>query len=129
MSSSHTLLSRDPIDAHYLSIDSYQPNAVTIADHCYTHSLLITPTQIFTWPVTALADLTAESLQPIIDLKPDLVLLGTGETFELVRAEQLQPLYAAGIAIECMNNYAACRTHMVLLAEKRRVVTALILLS
>src|SRR3989338_3321121 len=111
MSSSHSLLSRDPIDSHYLTIDSYQPNEVIIANQQYTHSILITPTEIITWAVSSIQDLSAQSLQPILELTPDLLILGTGETFTLIAPEKLQSLYQARIAVECMNNSSACRTH------------------
>ena len=93
----------------------------------YTKSVLVAATRIDDWPATDFASLRADHFAPLLALKPDLVLLGTGATLRFPRPEVTQALLGAGIGLEVMDNPAACRTYNILLAEGRDVVAALLL--
>lgn len=79
------------------------------------------------WPPRTAQTLTAEHLQAVVELQPQVILLGTGERQVFPPPEVLAPVYRAGIGIEVMNTPAACRTYNVLVQEGRQVVAALIL--
>ena len=79
------------------------------------------------WPAASLDSLTADHLAAIVELKPEIVLLGSGPTFRFPEPAILAPLYKAGIGVEVMDTPAACRTYNILLAEGRNVHAALIL--
>ena len=81
------------------------------------------------WPIASVTELTADHSAAILDLKPEIVLLGTGRTFTFPDRAKLAPLYGAGLGVEIMDTPAACRTYNILLAEGRNVVAALVVRS
>ena len=62
----------------------------------------------------------------LAELKPEVVLLGTGSTIRFVPPRMTAALTEIGVAVECMDTAAACRTYNILMSEGRRVVTALL---
>ena len=93
----------------------------------HTESLVVSGDRLVTaWPAATVEALTADHVAAIVDLKPEIVLLGTGATFRFVEPALLAPLYKAGIGVETMDTPAACRTYNILLGEGRNVVAALI---
>jgi len=109
------------------TIKGYSPGKVKINDTIYETSLIISADNIIEWNVESVDSLTPEHLDPIIKLKPDLVLIGTGEKLIFPKPILLEPFHKAKIGIEFMNNAAACRTYDLTLVEGRRVVVALFL--
>jgi uncharacterized protein len=80
---------------------------------------------ILDWRAHAVASLTAEDLEPIFALQPDVVLLGSGlrQTFPASAIKQV--FVTRRIGLEAMDLGAACRTYKILVQEERRVVAAL----
>jgi uncharacterized protein len=78
------------------------------------------------WPASSLAALAPDHLAAIVELKPEIVLLGTGAKFGFPEPALLAPLHKARIGVEVMDTAAACRTYNILLGEGRNVVAALI---
>ncbi|MDP2247911.1 MAG: Mth938-like domain-containing protein, partial [Nitrosomonadales bacterium] len=70
--------------------------------------------------------LTVEHFEKIAELKPEVVLLGTGNKHRFIHPRLTAPLTALGISVECMDTAAACRTYNILMAEGRHVAAALI---
>lgn len=79
------------------------------------------------WPVTRVAEVTADTLAPVLALGPELLLIGTGERQAFVAPRELRALIGARIGVECMTTAAAARTFNVLASEGRRVVGAFVL--
>ncbi|WP_434213356.1 Mth938-like domain-containing protein [[Pseudomonas] boreopolis] len=91
-------------------------------------SFLLTPEKLVeAWPVAALDQLTAAHMQPVLELAPALVLLGTGESQGFPPPEVMAACLTRGIGIEAMTNAAAARTYNVLASEGRKVALAMIL--
>ena len=63
----------------------------------------------------------------LLELSPEVVLLGTGDCQRMPPAELYAAFAARGIGLEVMDNRAACRTYNVLLGEYREVAVALML--
>jgi uncharacterized protein len=63
----------------------------------------------------------------LLDLKPEVILIGTGARQVFPPAEVMAAALRRGVGIEVMDNAAAARTHAVLAGEGRRVVAAFIL--
>ncbi len=63
----------------------------------------------------------------MLELKPELVILGTGERQVFPAAAFMAGLLRKGIGVEVMDNAAAARTYDLLAGEGRRVVAAFIL--
>ena len=109
-------------------IDSYQAGYLEVNKTCYENSLIIAPHSLVElWAPRSLNDLTPADLANLLELKPKILILGTGKTFEFPSSDLLAPFYAAQIGIEVMDTAAACRTYNILMSEEREVVVALLL--
>jgi uncharacterized protein len=90
-------------------------------------SLVVDAEHVITdWPVTSVEGLGADHMAAIVELGPEIVLLGTGAALRFPEPALLAPLYKAGIGVEVMDTPAACRTYNILLGEGRNVVAAVI---
>lgn len=109
-------------------IRAYAKDFIQVNEQKIRHSLIVMPEQLITtWPPQSIADLTADYLQMIVDLRPSIVLLGSGENLIFPNPELLNVFYQQKIGIEVMNNGAACRTYSVLMSEGRKVAAALLI--
>jgi uncharacterized protein len=91
-------------------------------------SLLLLPSGIWAWPVTAPSGITAQTLAPVIAEAPDigLLLIGTGRARWPLPAELVQLLATHRISAETCQTGQAANTYNILLDEGRRVAAALI---
>jgi uncharacterized protein len=78
------------------------------------------------WAVSRFEDLTEAHFETIAQLKPEVVVFGSGSRIRFAKPALLRPLIDARIGVETMDSPAACRTYNVLLAEGRSVVAALL---
>ncbi len=111
-------------------IDSYGPGRFRIATKVYESSVLVFPERTIAWPVSAMKDVSSQSLELVMQAEPsvDVLLVGCGPRMQLMESELRAELRAAGIGVDTMDTGAACRTYNALLAEGRQVAAALILL-
>ncbi len=79
------------------------------------------------WPVDSLDAMEDHHLDRLLTVRPDVILLGTGDTQRHLPPALLYRALAQGVGIEVMSNAAAARTYNVLLAEDRNVLAAFIL--
>jgi uncharacterized protein len=109
-------------------LDAFGAGGFRFADMSHRGSILATPSGIRIWPVSAFAEITLESLQPILDEADtiDFLILGIGREIAFLPAFLRDPFKAAGITVEAMATPAAARTFNVLVGEERRVAAALI---
>ncbi len=100
---------------------------ICINDTLYKNSVIVTPNQIIEpWGPQSIDDFTTEHLQVILQLSPELVIIGSGEQQKFLPATRLRPLIEQKIGVEIMTTPAACRTFNLLAAENRNVVAAII---
>ena len=93
----------------------------------YTDSLVVAGDKLVTdWPLRSIEALSADHFAAILEMKPEIVLLGTGASFAFPEPARLAPLHKARVGVEVMDTAAACRTYNILLGEGRAVVAALI---
>ena len=105
----------------------YGEGYVEINKARHSASLVVTGDRLVTdWPATAAASLLPDHMAAIVELKPEIVLIGTGARLIFPDRALLAPLYKAGIGVEIMDTPAACRTYNILLAEGRGVLAAVI---
>ena len=91
-------------------------------------SLVVLPDRIVEhWNVQSLERLTPGDIEALASLKPELVLLGTGDALYFPNSRLLARLAAAGIGTEVMDTRAACRTYNILAEEGRNVAAALVI--
>jgi uncharacterized protein len=79
------------------------------------------------WVVSGFDGLQETHFDYFLALKPDVVLLGTGEKQRFPHPRLYRALTDAGIGVECMDTPAACRTYNILVAEDRKVVAAILI--
>ncbi len=110
------------------TVHSYTDEEIRIAGKNYRQSLILAPDQIVeNWSVTDADLLEEEQLQQILELKPEIVLLGTGKQRVMFNTTEKMQLLMLFPGMEMMETAAACRTYNLLAAEGRRVVAGLII--
>ncbi|MDQ2702097.1 MAG: Mth938-like domain-containing protein [Pseudomonadota bacterium] len=78
------------------------------------------------WPPRDITALSMADLEPVLALKPELIVLGCGATQAFPPPATLAACLQRGIGLESMVNSAAARTYNVLASEGRRVVAAFV---
>jgi uncharacterized protein len=79
------------------------------------------------WRAAGFESLRAEDFAAVLELEPELVLIGTGARQRFPAAALLRPFIDGGVGFEVMDTAAACRTYNILMGEGRHVVAALLL--
>lgn len=109
-------------------IRHYEPGLVQVNQQKLNKSCIITQKTLQTdWGPNHLNQLTTDHLQTLLDLKPEVLILGTGEKQIFPAAELFSYCARRGVSLEVMDNSAACRTYNVLTTEQREVVVGLII--
>ena len=109
-------------------IRGYSAQEIRIGERRLQASCIVSAdTLIEDWAPKSFAELVVEHLEPIMALKPELVLLGTGSIHRFPASAIRAALTTRGIGLEAMDLGAACRTFNILVQEERRVVAALFL--
>ena len=91
-------------------------------------SFIIAPDRLIEdWPPRRLDQLDIAAMQALIDVQPEVVILGTGERQAFPAAEVMAAFLQRGIGIEAMANAAAARTFDILAGEGRRVAAGFLL--
>ena len=105
----------------------YGEGYVEVSGTRHVQSLVVSGDRlILDWPARSVESLSADHIAAIVELAPEIVLIGTGARFQFPEQAMLVPLQKAGIGVEVMDTQAACRTYNILLGEGRNVVAALI---
>ncbi len=109
-------------------IESYGDDGFRISGERYPGPVIVWPEGVATWAVSGIGAAAIETLDAVFAAEPpiEILLIGSGATFEMAPAALRSALGARGVSIESMDTGAACRTYNVLMAEDRRVAAALI---
>jgi uncharacterized protein len=109
------------------AISRHEPGAVWVNNARFEGGLLVPwKGDVQAWSATDHAALTAEHFGELLQLKPELVIFGSGLRLRFISAALYRCLIDARIGLETMDSAAACRTYNVLAAEGRSVVAALL---
>jgi uncharacterized protein len=109
-------------------ITGYDDSFVEINKRRYAQNLIVMADKlILDWQATDFASLVEAHFEELIDLRPEVVLLGTGEKHQFLHPKIYQNLTAQNIPLECMTTAAACRTYNFLMSEGRNVSAALLI--
>ncbi len=112
----------------YLYIRCVEEQGIVVVDRKLCRSFVISRERaIENWAVRNINDLGPEHLVPLLDLQPEVVLIGSGPKLQFASPEAMAFLLSRGIGCEVMNNAAVARTFNVLANEDRAVVAAFIL--
>jgi uncharacterized protein len=108
-------------------VRGYSATGVRIDDRLYAASVVVNATTVIEgWPPRSISEATEADLQGVLDLQPEILLLGTGRRQVFPSPQLLALLYRARVGFEVMDTGAACRTYNVLVSEGRNVAAALI---
>lgn len=112
-------------------ISNYGPGVLSVNGQDFHGNILILKDRIVEgWFSGELSELTVAHFDPIFELdgpeRPEIVLLGSGESHLFPDFSLLAALKQRGVSLEVMNTRAACRTYSVLVSEFRPVAAALL---
>ena len=101
---------------------------VMVSGERYDSSIVVSAEEVhIDWHVAGFDALNEAHFTYFLGLKPEVLLLGTGPTQRFPHPRLYRALTDAGIALECMDTPAACRTYNILVAEDRKVIAAIII--
>jgi uncharacterized protein len=104
----------------------YGPGYVAVNSVRYEKCVVVSPLAVTDWAVSGFDALTGGDFAFIAELKPEIVILGTGAAQRFPPPKLARDLAATGIGVEIMDTRAACRTYNILAAESRKVVAAIL---
>jgi uncharacterized protein len=105
---------------------AYGEGYVMVGAQRVDRSVIVLPERLLPWRPAAFDALGAEDFDVFLDLKLEILLLGTGPTQRFPHPRLTQTLGPRRIGVEAMDLRAACRTYNILVAEERRVAAALL---
>lgn len=109
-------------------IRGYGPGEIRVNNTTYNSSLLLTQSRIMPdWNPPPLSEWTPEVLDPLLELDPEIILVGTGRELHMLGTPFLAHALRHGVGLEVMTTEAACRTFSVLVSEDRKVAAALVI--
>lgn len=109
-------------------VRGYAPGRLRIGEREFARSVIVcAATLIDDWRPQHIGELTAADLEPVLALRPQVLLLGSGARQVFPGPALLARLHAARIGFEVMDTGAACRTYNVLVGEGRDVAAALLI--
>jgi len=109
------------------AITAYAVGEIRMRDRVFRASLIATREAVIEeWNPAAVEALAIGDFARLLELAPDVVILGTGPKQRMPPPELFAAFAARRIGLEVMDTGAACRTYNLLLSEYREVALALI---
>ncbi len=97
-----------------------------IGDQVWSDPIALTPAGVLEgWTAPPLEDLSIESLSTLLNLSPELVIVGTGSQQFLPNRALMFAMARSGVGLEIMDTPAGARTFNVLLGEGRSLAAVL----
>ena len=119
------LVLEQPGDSLY--IRSVSADGIRVGDEYFRDPLILNADQIIPGcGISSVEQVSEQSLEGLLSLQPDVVLIGTGATQQFLEPRQMMLFYSRNIGVEVMTTEAACRTFNVLVSEMRNVAAILI---
>ncbi len=109
-------------------IDAYTSGHIVVSGCDYATGLIVSPRQIVEgWGPAEPAYLTAQHIAALLDLDPQVIVIGTGVRQVFPHPTLYTHAHRRGIGVEVMDTGAACRTYNILVGEGRRVAAGLMI--
>lgn len=109
------------------TVTGYGPGYVEINAVRHERPILVMPEgDIVPWPVSRFEDLEPAHFEALLERKPEVVLLGTGDRLRFPHPRLTTALARQHIGVDAMDLQAACRTYNILMAEGRKVAAVLL---
>ena len=107
-------------------ITGYDSTAVEINGRSFKKPFILSPMEFISdWQPQDLSSLAIEHFADLYEMKPEVIILGTGQIQTFPDREILKYLVQNRIGYEIMDTQAACRTFNVIMAEGRNVVAGM----
>jgi uncharacterized protein len=118
-------------EGHYpyqAPIDAYGNGGFRFAEMSHRGSLLCLPGGMTAWPVASAAEVTLETLAPVLEAADsiDVLLIGLGDDIAALDKSIRAAFRERNVIVEATATGGAVRTYNVLLGEQRAVGAALI---
>lgn len=108
-------------------ITRHEPGRVWVGTVCFESGVVVPWTGTpLPWEAGTFDELSEATFTALLQMKPALVIFGSGNKIKFPKPEWLRGLVRARVGIETMDTAAACRTYNVLASERRNVVAALL---
>lgn len=109
-------------------IDAYAAGRIVVSGRDYHTGLIVTPQQVVEgWGPAEPAGLAAQHIAALLDLEPQVVVIGTGAVQVFPPPALYALAHGRGVGLEVMDTGAACRTYNILVGEGRRVAAGLMI--
>jgi len=115
----------EDLDKSKNTITGYEKDCIYVNNKIIKKPFTLAPDALVLWEAEAFTDFNNTHIDQIEALKPEVIIIGTGEKHLFLDHSLLKKLVALGIGYEIMTTSAACRTYNILISEDRRVVAAL----
>ena len=109
------------------NISAHGPGFVIINQQRHESPVVVMPDKLIApWPIGNRAALGVADFEAILQLKPELVVFGSGAAFRFPDPRIMALFAKAKTGFDVMDTPAACRTYNVLMSEGRNVAAALL---
>lgn len=109
-----------------VSVRSVANGEFLIGEQTWSEAIALTADGVLDeWHTADVAELSPATLRPLLELNPELIIVGTGSRQTLPERELMFAMARAGIGLEFMDTAAAARTFNVLVNEGRSVAAVL----
>jgi uncharacterized protein len=113
-------------DPRIYTIRQYAQGEIVVGDQVLRRPCIISAARLVAdWPAASPAELDAQTLAPLLELQPSIILFGLLPSHTPPPRSILSGLQERGIAVEAMSLGAACRTYNVLVHEGRPIAAGL----
>ncbi len=108
-------------------ITGHGPGFIQVNQTRINSALIVTADRMLApWEIADACKLTVADFAVLIELRPELVVFGSGARFAFPDPAIMAAFSQAGIGFEAMDTPAACRTYNVLVGEGRVVAAAML---
>jgi uncharacterized protein len=109
-------------------IDAYGDGGFRFGDMSHRGSILCLPSGVHGWAVNSMAEVSPETLAPVIAeaAASEFLIIGTGRDIAPLPRAAAEALRAAGLRFEPMSTGSAIRMFNIMLGEDRKVAACLI---
>lgn len=107
-------------------IQKCSSEGIVIDNSVYKNAMLVSPNTIsIKWPVENIRLLRIQHMNDVLNMKPKILIIGSGNEQLYLDNKILFALYSNNIGCEVMKTTAACRTYNLLSMDNRNVCALL----
>lgn len=109
-------------------IRAFSDSTIDINSTTYSNSLVVGNQLLLdNWEINKIDEMTPAHWQTLLEHKPEVIIIGTGQSLVFPHPSSYALVIKSGIGIEFMDSAAACRTYNVLVSEDRSVIAGIII--